>query len=261
MAIRLSSTDSERTSQTTMGDPLPDTQTDLNARHVSYFVINNTLSVYPANSNDPIPGSQIYQIIGGTTNSYSAEDLPTAKNPNNGNKENPYQNTCNIFRVRNITETMVTIQDSCQIHSNKQRDASGLVNKPQSGSIINTLNSIYQSINNEIENRGSSQQYYNINNIVNTIISSDQLSDINTTISNLLAECSSSFEFDSNTNLSAKLSTLSLSSIDIEKESIVSANVYAPLSANVKLLMEDCICYSDCNSYSVCYCYGNCNNY
>ena len=25
--------------------------------------------------------------------------------------------------------------------------------------------------------------------------------------------------------------------------------------------MQDCICYSDCNGYSVCWCYGNCNYY
>lgn len=25
--------------------------------------------------------------------------------------------------------------------------------------------------------------------------------------------------------------------------------------------MQDCICYSDCNEYSVCWCYGNCNYY
>lgn len=26
-------------------------------------------------------------------------------------------------------------------------------------------------------------------------------------------------------------------------------------------ILKDCICYSDCNGYSVCYCYGNCNHY
>ena len=29
----------------------------------------------------------------------------------------------------------------------------------------------------------------------------------------------------------------------------------------IKEDLNDCICYSDCNGYSVCYCYGNCNHY
>ena len=29
----------------------------------------------------------------------------------------------------------------------------------------------------------------------------------------------------------------------------------------IKSVLNDCICYSDCNGYSVCWCYGNCNYY
>ena len=29
----------------------------------------------------------------------------------------------------------------------------------------------------------------------------------------------------------------------------------------IKSVVNDCICYSDCNGYSVCWCYGNCNHY
>ena len=29
----------------------------------------------------------------------------------------------------------------------------------------------------------------------------------------------------------------------------------------VKAMLNDCICYSDCNGYSTCQCYGNCNHY
>lgn len=29
----------------------------------------------------------------------------------------------------------------------------------------------------------------------------------------------------------------------------------------IKTMLNDCICYSDCNGYSSCQCYGNCNHY
>lgn len=30
---------------------------------------------------------------------------------------------------------------------------------------------------------------------------------------------------------------------------------------SVRSMLNDCVCYSDCNGYSVCWCYGNCNYY
>lgn len=60
---------------------------------------------------------------------------------------------------------------------------------------------------------------------------------------------SSNTEFETNQNKQIKPSMV------ISKDNI---------NTIIKVIKEDlndCICYSDCNGYSVCYCYGNCNHY
>ena len=41
----------------------------------------------------------------------------------------------------------------------------------------------------------------------------------------------------------------------------IQAELLNNMSNAVAFDMSDCICYSDCNGYSVCWCYGNCNHY
>ena len=49
-----------------------------------------------------------------------------------------------------------------------------------------------------------------------------------------------------------------------DKNSIISANFFnddSDILKDLSVVINDCVCYSDCGGYSVCYCYGNCNNY
>ena len=42
---------------------------------------------------------------------------------------------------------------------------------------------------------------------------------------------------------------------------IIQTNIIKDAANAITYDMQDCICYSDCNGYSVCWCYGNCNYY
>lgn len=46
----------------------------------------------------------------------------------------------------------------------------------------------------------------------------------------------------------------------IDTPSLSKANIEA-IVQTIKNDLNDCICYGDCNGYSVCFCYGNCNHY
>ena len=58
----------------------------------------------------------------------------------------------------------------------------------------------------------------------------------------------SSLDYTGPTTRKAATPTVSKSNIDLVIQTI-------------KNDLNDCICYGDCNGYSVCFCYGNCNNY
>lgn len=45
-----------------------------------------------------------------------------------------------------------------------------------------------------------------------------------------------------------------------ETPTLSKANIDAVIQT-IKNDLNDCICYGDCNGYSVCFCYGNCNHY
>ena len=49
--------------------------------------------------------------------------------------------------------------------------------------------------------------------------------------------------------------------VNIEANTTILAANINSLINNAKNMLQDCICYSDCNGYSVCWCYGNCNYY
>ena len=47
----------------------------------------------------------------------------------------------------------------------------------------------------------------------------------------------------------------------IKPSMVISKNNINTIIKVIKDDLNDCICYSDCNGYSVCFCYGNCNHY
>lgn len=55
--------------------------------------------------------------------------------------------------------------------------------------------------------------------------------------------------------------TYKINSTDVSNGSQILSSTVNGLVDDVNALIDDCICYSDCNAYSVCYCYGNCNHY
>ncbi len=48
--------------------------------------------------------------------------------------------------------------------------------------------------------------------------------------------------------------------LTIDNQTIHSIDINKSITA-LRSLANDCVCYSDCNGYSVCWCYGNCNHY
>ena len=49
--------------------------------------------------------------------------------------------------------------------------------------------------------------------------------------------------------------------INPEEGAIIKHSDVSAITTNLNNITQDCICYSDCNEYSVCYCYGNCQYY
>lgn len=49
--------------------------------------------------------------------------------------------------------------------------------------------------------------------------------------------------------------------INPEEGAIIKHSDVSAITTNLNNITQDCICYSDCNGYSVCYCYGNCQYY
>ena len=52
-----------------------------------------------------------------------------------------------------------------------------------------------------------------------------------------------------------------LIAINPEEGAIIKHSDVSAITTNLNNITQDCICYSDCNGYSVCYCYGNCQYY
>lgn len=50
-------------------------------------------------------------------------------------------------------------------------------------------------------------------------------------------------------------------SVSLASKPLISKNSLSDIITAIKRDINDCICYGDCNGYSVCWCYGNCNHY
>lgn len=50
-------------------------------------------------------------------------------------------------------------------------------------------------------------------------------------------------------------------SVSLPSKPLISKNSLSDIITAIKRDINDCICYGDCNGYSVCWCYGNCNHY
>lgn len=117
-------------------------------------------------------------------------------------------------------------------------------------------NTLIDILLNEIDERLASPLYWNVRNNINNkkrslkelnngdLISKKDMNVLNNNIGNqVLYQDTASVPKFSNLDLIAKHDAL--------EESMTA----------IQTLIKDCICYSDCNGYSLCYCYGNCNHY
>lgn len=48
---------------------------------------------------------------------------------------------------------------------------------------------------------------------------------------------------------------------NVEKNNLITISLINDFQNVIFNELQDCVCYSDCNGYSVCWCYGNCNYY
>lgn len=67
-----------------------------------------------------------------------------------------------------------------------------------------------------------------------------------------------------NVELSTKLSSVNyVETLELPSRGsiITTNNINDTVLHNMKYVIQECVCYSDCGGYSVCWCYGNCNHY
>ena len=233
---------------------------ELSASNVKYFITGN--SNYDIGNND----EKIYEI---NSSPIDTNLLPTALNPNNNNPSNPYANQCNVYTNEytaspwnpiHESEHMVEIQSECRVHSHTKR----LIKSDdiQTNTQINVLSKLYQSINNEIKARNitKDEDAISLTWLKGQEIQSIDLSTLTEKLKRICEAKTSVYHYDSNNNQLLANNYPQISDFN-ETGKIIQTSAYNKIYDNAKAVIEDCICYSDCNSYYVCYCYGNCNHY
>lgn len=193
---------------------------------------NNSIVEYWKSSND---------------SSFSFPDIITRS----GGSKHP---TCVQHGGLNKFEGWTIGQSNCSGHRNgKGTDITAINNETIIyGGNNSFVGLLYSQINNELNARQQHNIYRNLTNITvphsNSIIDIPDLNDAIDTINNYAKVADTDV-----TNLSTKKVVIG---------NLVKKSDFNDLKSdfNSKIVSE-CICYSDCNGYSVCYCYGNCNYY
>lgn len=162
----------------------------------------------------------------------------------------------NTIAVREGHEDLAYIQEKCIGHrlpTNTYRGQTLPQINAHSSITHQQYNLLKDIINKELDNRKKSPLYSSSvkPTVPNTLKSADyvkkeQLQKLNEFVSH------SSFYKD----------TVTAPKIPLPEDKSQISHVDANNTINaVKAMLNDCICYSDCNGYSTCQCYGNCNHY
>ena len=154
------------------------------------------------------------------------------------------------------SEGLLYIQDRCIGHRLTSSNAQGK-NIPSIASkdyVTHTqYNLLVDLINTELNNRRKSPLYSNVQKDTvpdkaktKTHITKQQISQLN----NFIASQHDFYKDEATVPTNLDTVANEIKSIDINKT-----------IAAVKNLLNDCVCYADCNGYSACTCYGHCNHY
>lgn len=153
----------------------------------------------------------------------------------------------------NQVEKWTIVQSKCHLYS-MPRVSSQVINIGKD--IVDTydLNEIYTAIKKELSFRDISMSS-NLDNKTGKKITPDILQSL---IDDLKKSCLSAYNPGT---LNDNTSFLRLPK-DVEEGKIIkTSQILDVLTHNYETVVSDCLCYADCNSYSVCWCYGNCNYY
>lgn len=154
-------------------------------------------------------------------------------------------------------EGLKTIQDECRGHrltnSNKQSTIIPIITS--GNNITHTqYNLLAEIINTELNDRRKSPQYAKVEKFYTTTPSVQSKQHITkqqiTKLNNFIVKQQNFYKDEAKVPTDLDTIASEIKSIDINKT-----------IAAVKNLLNDCICYADCNGYAGCTCYGNCNYY
>ena len=181
----------------------------------------------------------------------------------------------------------INVQNSCDGHKLPVGDYRGKIDdfpRVRIGSKITSefFDQLADIVNFQIEERYKSAKYKNIPNYNQTIehinkSTNDEKITYTGAMSNLI-NAISALQPDNNCdqyNASEKNKTLSAMEYGLigsseagyidgtkkKKSLVLNKENIKKISDVIKKDLNDCVCYSDCNGYSICFCYGNCNHY
>lgn len=217
---------------------------------------NNTPSLYSLSETDKL-------YIQAQTNPTFVPELDdydkTYRNKANG--------TWAQSKTYHVVQDLSSIQTSCSGHRTIYSTESVLsVNtlkevKKQTTILAEKYNTIIDVLDKEFERRKQSNKYKNtVNN--GTVPNKLRVNENNPNNNpDALAVQLNTLNNYINNTIFAKDKFKPNNTSTIQKNDIILAENINTLIETVHNLVQDCICYSDCNGYSVCWCYGNCNYY
>lgn len=141
-------------------------------------------------------------------------------------------------------------QYMCEGHRNKYSNTNTLPDEVESQTVstLQKIKALRQSILLELTLRKKSGKYKNAKKIDLVDITDNQM--MAYTLKNFATELKRFMKDEYTDTITSPSSA-----------NIATAKHYNDVVQRTVGMMQDCICYSDCNGYTVCWCHGNCNNY
>ena len=161
---------------------------------------------------------------------------------------------CNNNQVREKFEDLAVGQQNCVGYRNGSGKTISLDNDEIliHGGKNSFIHKLYSQINIELNARKKHGIYENLSTLTSpTTGNSIKTTDLNNALEIIKAYYDADYSDLSDYNY-----------VEVTEKDLVTKNQLSDIMTEFnENVIQDCICYSDCQGYAVCYCYGNCSYY